>query len=210
MYAPKDQASEVKIILIDKKGGQQEREAQYLQKGNDMRLFKFTAPSSQRGIAFLSLPEDVMYIYLPAYEKERRIAAHVKNQSFAGTDFSYDDMEAKPLADEYDATLLEQDAEAWKLKLLPKPGMESSYTRLEVQVYKASNYIKQVDYYDLAGQHCKTLFNKKLEKIGNYWAATEMEMTDLLKGHKTIFQSNNLRFDSNLTDEEFTVRKMKQ
>jgi outer membrane lipoprotein-sorting protein len=210
MYAPKDQSSEVKIILIDKKGGQQEREAVYLQKGSEMRLFKFTAPSSQRGISFLSLPGDVMYLYLPAYEKERRIASHVKNQSFAGTDFSYDDMESKTLSDEYDAELLGQDASVWKLKLTPKAGVESDYSRLEMEVRKDNNYMQSAAYYDLGGQKVKQLTNKKIEKIGVYWAAVEMEMTDLVKEHKTIFMSNNLAFDKNLSDEEFTVRKMKQ
>lgn len=210
MYAPKDQSSNVKIVLIDKKGGRQEREAIYLQKGSQMRMFKFTAPASQRGIAFLSLPDDVMYIYLPAYEKERRIASHIKNQAFAGTDFTYDDMESKALSDEYDATLISQDANAWKLKLIPKPGTQSDYSRLEMEIRKDNNYLWAAEYYDRGGQKIKQLSNKKIEKIDGYWAAVEMEMTDLLKDHKTIFISDNLSFDNNLADDEFTVRKMKQ
>jgi len=61
-------------------------------------MFRFTAPASQAGIAFLSLPNDVMYMYLPAFGKERRIASSAKNQNFAGTDFSYDDMESVPFS----------------------------------------------------------------------------------------------------------------
>jgi outer membrane lipoprotein-sorting protein len=210
MYAPKDQAAKIKIILTDKKGNQQEREAEYIQKGSEMRLFKFTAPASQMGISFLSLPDDIMYLYLPAYEKERRIASHVKNQTFAGTDFSYDDMESKPLADEYDAELLSQTADAWKLKLVPKSGMESDYSRLEIAVNKDNNYLRQADYYDRGGQKIKQLVNKKIEKIDGYWAATNVEMTDLVKEHSTIFQSSQLSFDNNLTAEDFTVREMKK
>lgn len=210
MYAPKDQTANVKIILTDKKGNKQEREAEYIQKGSEMRLFKFTSPASQQGIAFLSLPEDVMYIYLPAYEKERRIASHVKNQTFAGTDFSYDDMESKPLSDEYDAELLSQTADVWKLKLIPKTGVESDYSRLEMEVNKDNNYLRQVEYYDRGGQKIKQLVNKKIEKIDGYWVATEMEMTDLVKEHSTIFKSFQLSFDDNLTAEDFTVREMKK
>jgi len=91
LYSAKDQQNKVSIILIDKNGKESKREADVIQKGNDMRLFRFTVPSSQAGIAFLSLPNDIMYLYLPAFGKERRIASHVKNQNFAGTDFSYDD-----------------------------------------------------------------------------------------------------------------------
>lgn len=210
VYAPKDQTSNVKIILVDKRGGTQERDALYLQKGSEMRLFKFTAPASQRGIAFLSLPNDIMYIYLPAYEKERRIAAHVKNQSFAGTDFSYDDMESKPMSEEYNAELLGETDSTWKLKLTPKPGIESDYSRLEMDVRKDNYYMNKIDYYDLGGQKVKELVNQKIEKIDGYWASVEMQMTDLVKNHKTIFISSNLSFDKNLSDDEFTVRKMKQ
>jgi len=210
MYAPKDQTAAVKIILTDKKGNRQEREAEYIQKGSEMRLFKFTAPASQMGISFLSLPKDVMYLYLPAYEKERRIASHIKNQTFAGTDFSYDDMESKPLADEYDAELLSQTADAWKLKLVPKAGVESEYSRLEMVVNKDNHYLRQADYYDRGGQKIKQLVNKKIEKTDGYWAATEMEMTDLVKEHSTIFKTEKVTFDDNLTEEDFTVREMKK
>lgn len=210
MYAPRDQSSDVKIILTDKRGNSQEREARYIQKGNDKRLFKFTAPASQRGIAFLSLPDDVIYIYLPAYEKERRIASHVKNQSFAGTDFSYDDMESKPLSDEYDAELIGHTDEIWRLKLTPKPGMQSEYSRLEMEIGKDNHYMRRVEYYDRGGQKFKILENRKLEKVDGYWAATEIEMKDVQRDHSTLFISSNLKFDSNLSDDEFTVRRMKQ
>jgi hypothetical protein len=60
--------------------------------------FALPSPASEAGIAFLSLPDDLMYLYMPAFGRERRIASHVKNQSFAGTDFSYEDMEAREYA----------------------------------------------------------------------------------------------------------------
>lgn len=210
MYAPKDQKAAVKIILTDKKSNTQERAAQYIQKGSEMRLFKFTAPASQQGIAFLSLPDDVMYLYLPAYEKERRIASHIKNQTFAGTDFSYDDMESKPLSDEYNAEMIQQAADSWKLKLTPKDPADTEYSRLEVTINKDNNYLRQADYFDRGGVKVKQLINKKIEKTDGYWAATEIEMTDLLKEHKTVFLTIELSFDNNLTAENFTVRELKK
>ncbi len=210
MYAPKDQKASVKIILKDKKGNMQEREASYIQIGSEMRLFKFTAPASQAGISFLSLPGDVMYLYLPAYEKERRIASHVKNQTFAGTDFSYDDMESKPLGDEYNPELISQDAETWKLKLIPKDPAGSDYGRIEITVGKDNNYLRSADYFDRGGQKIKQMVNTTIEKVDGYWTATEIEMTDLAKGHSTVFKTLSLSFDNNLAAEDFTVREMKK
>jgi outer membrane lipoprotein-sorting protein len=95
MFSPEDMTGEMRVIMIDKNGKQEIREATLQQKGTDMRIFRFIAPASQAGIAVLSLPDDIMYLYLPAYGRERRIASSAKNQNFAGTDFSYDDMESK-------------------------------------------------------------------------------------------------------------------
>ena len=60
MYSPKDMTGKTTIVLIDKTGKEKTREADIVQKGTDKRIFRFTAPSSQAGIAVLSLPNDVM------------------------------------------------------------------------------------------------------------------------------------------------------
>jgi len=138
VYAPKDQHSVNKIIVTDKNGNEKEMIAEFLQKGRDKRLVRFTAPASQAGIAFLSLPQDVMYLYLPAYKKERRIASHVKNQAFAGTDFSYNDMEAKPLNEKYDPRLLSQTADSFVLELLPKAGITSEHSKIVLTISKVN------------------------------------------------------------------------
>ncbi|NIM57731.1 MAG: outer membrane lipoprotein-sorting protein, partial [Candidatus Aminicenantes bacterium] len=80
------------MVLIDKNGKEKDRDAVMLQKGSEKRMIKFLSPADQKGIAFLDLPNDMMYLYLPAFKKVRRIAAHIKNQKFAGTDMTYDDL----------------------------------------------------------------------------------------------------------------------
>ncbi len=77
--APEDITEKLIIQLIDKNGRKQTRKAVMWQKGNEKRLFRFIEPASYKGIGILSLPGDVMYLYMPAYGKERRIASSVKN-----------------------------------------------------------------------------------------------------------------------------------
>lgn len=120
MYAPKDMTATNTIVLINKSGKQETREAYVKQKGTDKRIMRFTSPASQAGIAVLALPNDVMYLYLPAYGKERRISASVKNQNFAGTDFSYDDMEQKPYSDKYTPKLIKTEGNVYVVQLTPK------------------------------------------------------------------------------------------
>ncbi|MCD6564641.1 MAG: outer membrane lipoprotein-sorting protein [Bacteroidales bacterium] len=208
MYSPKDMTGETKIILIDKAGKQKTREANFIQKGNDKRIFRFTTPASQAGIAVLSLPNDVMYLYLPAFGKERRISSSVKNQNFAGTDFSYDDMESKPYSEKYTPKLINTEEDIYILELTPK-SPKSAYSRLIVKVHKTNYYPTYMEYYDRGNKKTKVAVYQ-FEKIGKYWNAKEIEMTDLQKNHKTKMLMSDVKYDTGLTDDEFTVRKLKQ
>jgi outer membrane lipoprotein-sorting protein len=198
------------MVMTDKNGNEQVREAEYIQKGSSMRLFRFTAPASQRGIAFLSLPNDVMYLYMPAYAKEQRIATHIKNQSFAGTDFSYDDLESKTLSDEYDPKLLSENAGSYILELIPKPGIKSDNSKIIMTVRKDNYYFSKIEYYDKGGRKAKELVNQKIENVNGYWIAKDMLMTDVIKNHSTRMLTEQVVVDSNIPDEEFSVRKLKQ
>jgi len=207
MYSPKDMTGKNKIILIDKNGKQETREATIQQKGTDKRIFRFIAPASQSGIAVLSLPDNVMYLYLPAFGKERRISTSVKSQNFAGTDFSYDDMEAKPYSDKYTPKLLKTEGNVFVLELTPKG--QSDYSKIIVNVNKTNFYPESMEYYDKGNTKIKDA-KYTFKKIGNYWNAQEIEMTDLKKNHKTKMQMSDVKYDQGLTDDDFTVRKQKQ
>jgi len=208
MYASKDQNVKIKMTLINKGGKEMIREAESMQKGADKRIFRFTSPAAQANIAFLSLPNEVMYIYLPAYKKERRIASHVKNQGFAGTDFSYDDMETKLYSERYNAVSLKTEGDKYVLELTPKEDNKTEYSKLIISLGKSNNYPINVKYFDKTNSLFKELNNSKIEKIGNYWTATEFEMKDLKKGTSTKMEFTKIEFDTNISDDEFTVRKL--
>ena len=208
MYSPKDMTGVTKIVLIDKAGKEKIRKADITQKGNDKRIFRFTEPSSQAGIAVLSLPDDVMYLYMPAFGKERRISSSVKTQNFAGTDFSYDDMESKPYSEKYTPKLLPAEEDVYVLELTPM-SPKSAYSKLIVKVDKTNYYPVTMDYYDKGKKLSKEAVYQFV-KIGKYWNAKEIKMTDLKKNHKTKMIMSDVKYDQGLSDDEFTVRKLKQ
>ncbi len=207
LYASKDEQSHLKIILTDKNGRQSERQAVIKQKGNTMRLFRFTAPAADAGISFLSLPKNVMYLYLPAFGRERRIASHVRNQKFAGTDFSYDDMEAKLLEMKYDPVILKQDENQITLKLTPKPGVQSEYSKTELTLDAHHFYPVSVNYFDRTGRKIKHT-DYSFKKTGNYWNAYKITMKDLQNGHQTQLISSGVKYDQGLPDSDFSVRAL--
>jgi len=141
--APKDQDLKIKLILIDKEGKEETRELVMFQKGSDKRMVKFTSPASQKGIAFLSLPNDIMYLYLPAFKKTRRIASHIKNTKFAGTDFTYEDMEAKRYSEKYIPELLKRDESHYILQLKPKEGIVTDFSKLVMWIRTDNFYTNE-------------------------------------------------------------------
>lgn len=207
MFSPKDITARNKIILIDKTGKQEVREATLMQKGTDKRMFRFTSPASQAGIAILSLPGDVMYLYLPAFGKERRIATSAKNQNFAGTDFSYDDMESTSYSSKYAPKLIKTEGNVFILELTAKG--QSEYSKIVLSVNSTHYYPESMEYYDKGNTKIKEA-KYTFRKVGNYWNAMEVEMTDLKKNHKSRMQMSDVKYDTGLTDDDFTVRKLKQ
>ena len=66
-----------------------------------------------------------------------------------------------------------------------------------------------MEYYDRGNTKIKEA-KYSFKKVGNYWNAEEIEMTDLKKNHTTKMQMSEVKYDNGLSDDEFTVRKLKQ
>jgi len=216
--APADQEVTLEMILVDASGKETSRGARMWQKGSDRRMVKFTSPAEQKGIGFLDLPGDMMYLYMPAFRKERRIASHVTNTSFAGTDFTYDDMAAINYADKYSPTLLESDtakpasplAEPYVLKLTPRENVTSDYSKLVMSVRRDNFYPARIEYYSKDGKLWKVMARTEIENIDGYWVAREAEMSDLKKAHKTRMVMREVKCDQGLSDDLFSLRYLKR
>lgn len=204
--APKDQNMSIKITLIDKDNKEELRELVMMQKGYDKRLAKFISPASQKGIAFLSLPEDVMYLYLPAFKKTRRIASHVKNTKFAGTDFTYEDMEAKMYSEKWIPELIKKDDILYTLQLTPKKDVKTDYSKMIMEVRTDNFYPVKIAHFDKGNNLVKVMIREQIEKENGFWISKNYQMEDLKGKHKTKMMIQDVKFDSGLTDETFTER----
>ena len=145
---------------------------------------------------------------MPAFGKERIISSSVKIQNFAETDFTYDDMESKPYLEKYIPKLIKTEDDVYVLELKPK-SPKSSYSKLIVNIHKINYYPTLMDYYDKGGKKVKE-GTYTFTKIGKYWNAQEMNMKNLKKKHSTIMTMSDVIYDQGLSDEEFSVRKLKQ
>jgi outer membrane lipoprotein-sorting protein len=205
-----DQEMKMALVLIDKNGGEQTREIIMLQKGSDRRIGKFLSPADQKGIGFLSLPDNVFYIYLPAYKKTRRIASHIKNTKFASTDFTYEDMEAKNYADKWSARLLAGSETQYQLELLLKNNAASEYGKLILWVNKDNFYPQAIEYYDKNFKPYKKMTSSQIDQVNGFWIAKESLMEDLKSGHKTKMLLRDVKFNSGIAADKFSERYLAQ
>lgn len=212
--APKDRTIIGETLLIDKNGNQKKRVSVLMQKGDEKRLIKFLEPPSDRGVGFLSLQnpggEEIMYLYLPEFKKERRIASHVKQGQFMGSDFSYDDTATLRLSDDYNAEIAREDGNYYVLKLVPKPTLDKEYSYVLTWVTKDNFLADKAEFYDKSGRLLKVQTNSGWKKYGEYWQPERMEMKNVQDNHSTIMVFRDVKFDQNLSDELFTVRNLKR
>jgi outer membrane lipoprotein-sorting protein len=207
MNAPKDKQGITEITMTNKSEKEKVRVAIFLQKGRDKKLYRYIQPESQAGIAILSLPDDIMWMCMPAFGKPKKISLLAKSQSFNGTDFSYEDMDSKPYNERYKPTLVKTDEQTFSLELKPRTD-QSDYSKIILVQNKKFYYPEKLEYYDNKGNHFKTA-TYKYKKLGNYWYAEEVFMNDFRKEHSTLIYLKDVKFDQGLKDEDFTVEKLK-
>jgi outer membrane lipoprotein-sorting protein len=210
MNAPRDQDVQVRLVLVDKNGSRTERILRMYQKGADTRMTRFLSPASWKGISALSLPDGSIYLYLPAFGTVSRITSSAKNTTFAGTDFTYEDMEARRYAEAYDAELIRTEAECWVLQLKPRPGTGGAAALILMWVRQDTCVPITLEYYNAKRILVRRLTCGRIEQIGGYWVAREREMTDIAKNHRSLMIIDAAVFDSGLSDEIFTTDYLRQ
>lgn len=208
MSAPKDKQAVVKMILKDKSGKEKVREAILKQKGPYKKLYRYTKPEKQVGIATLSLPDDIIWLYMPAFKKAVKITLLSKSQAFTGTDFSYEDMSGSSYSERYTPRILQDnDDKNYQIELMPK-SVKSKYSKIILYLNKVHSYPIRMEYYDKNKVYFKRA-DYKYKKKEAYWYAEEVVMTNIKKEHSTEIILTEIKFDQGLKDEEFTVESLK-
>jgi outer membrane lipoprotein-sorting protein len=206
IFSPRDKQGYVKITTINQSGKEKIREAEMFQKGNSKRLYRYTAPESQVGISTLSLPDGIMWMYMPAFGKPKKITLLAKSQSFSGTDFSYEDMSVTSYADNYSGTLVETTEDNYLIELIPN-NEKSNYSKILLTMDKVLFTQKKMDYFDKGGNKFKVSSFEYAES-GDYLYAKKVTMANLKKQSMTKIEFTEVVFDQGLDDELFVVENM--
>lgn len=210
MTSSQDQVSTMKMILTDSDGSSKSRELLVKQKGTDLRIMKFVSPAEVKGVAFLVRSDEEMYLYMPEFGKVRRIASHVKNDTFMGTDFSYSDLGSNDYSDKYKAKLLKKEGKLAELELKPKTAADSQYGKLLMTVDLERYLPTRVQFFDKKGTLWKEMEQQDIKKIKKHWVPQTVSMKDHKKKHSTVIEMSDIKFDTGLKDKDFSKRKLKR
>ena len=201
---------ESKLFIREPGGAAREIDFTTYQKVPDKRLVRFSAPGDLRGMGVLVENKDVMYVFLPGFQKVRRVGTHVKAQTFMGSDFSYEDMSLSRYAPTYDAKLVKEDANSWELDLTVKPGQEIEYPRVHMWVEKKSHQPTKIDFMDAGGKVLKTTeyFDYHIDG-GTHYGPAKVVVTDHRRNdHKSEIQFVSTKLSQGLKDDFFTQRTL--
>src|SRR5262245_34980864 len=171
-----------KMDVVDKKGTV--RSKKFLMRkigglGNSKTLARFTDPPEVRGVGLLSINEggvaDRQWLYTPAIQRVRRIAAQERRQRFIGADFTNEDM-AERVLDDFTYKLIGEGEEidgrkTYKIEARPVSPDKSQYAYVYIWVPKDAPYSVMAEMYDKQGQRQRILKAGNLEKLSRVWVA---------------------------------------
>ncbi|MEA2086989.1 MAG: outer membrane lipoprotein-sorting protein [Candidatus Caldatribacteriota bacterium] len=203
------------MVLIDKDGKEETREMiMFSQKGEDEKtstLMRFLSPKSVKGVTLLNIDDgEKIYLYMPAYNKPRRIASSSKGDEFMGTGLSYEDMSMDYKDKDYEKKLLEETDGEYIVEVLPS-GEDVSYEKIILHVDKENFYAKKVEFYEAGSELTKTLnINKvKVEDTGKV-TPLEIAFTDMVENRVTKIIIKEIEYDVELPSGFFSIRTLKK
>ncbi len=207
IFAVKDKTVTVKMVMLNMKSQKEKiKEATLMQKGVATKLFRYTAPPSDAGIATLTLPNKEVYLYLPMFKKPKKITNLAESNALNKSDFSIEDMATEPYSVVYTPVLLNSDNNTYTIDLQPKDESSSS-RHLVVHIHKEHYYPEQFDFYDKKDRVVKKALYLYV-KIDDLWVTETVSMEDLKKRHKTTLYMTDIVINQGLKDELFTVENM--
>jgi len=207
IFAIKDKTVVVKMVMLNMKTQKEKvKEAALIQKGPAMKLFRYTAPSSDAGITTLTLPNKEIYLYLPMFKKPKKITNLAESGAVNKSDFSIEEMATQQYSEVYVPKLIASEGATFKLDLRPMDESQS-VRRIVVYVNKENYYPEQFDFYNKKGQVYKTSMYHHIN-LSWYWVADVVSMQDLKKNHKTTLYMSDIKINQGLKDDLFTVENM--
>ena len=192
----------------------------------DRLLIRFNYPNDIRGTGFLVWEhpesEDERFLYLPALGRVRRIAGAETQESFVGSDFTYEDIGGREF-DEYVYAFAGPDGTsaswtppaggavrpAWRLESRRK-DTSAEFPRVVSLVLKDSYVVVQADVFNRRNEKQKVYTVRRVEQIEGIWTVMDSEMSNALEKTRTELTVETTDYNVGLKEADFSRRELER
>ena len=186
----------------------------------DRVLVRFTYPNDIAGTGFLVWEhpgaEDDRFLYLPALARVRRITGAERQESFVGSDFTYEDIGGRALED-YSYTLVEENAAwadapgathpAWRLESKARDA-DALYPKVISTIRKDNFVIVAADIFNRRGERAKAYRVTKLSQVQGIWTVMASTMANEIDRTRTELAVTEARYNTGLAERDFSRREL--
>jgi hypothetical protein len=190
----------------------------------DRLLIRFDFPNDIRGTSFLVREhpgaDDERFLYLPSLGRVRRIAGAETQESFVGSDFTYEDIGGREF-DEYTYAFAADGPSSWTP---PAGGPQQPAWRLESRrrdanaefprvvslIVKDSLVVVQADIFNRRNEKQKVYTVRRVERIEGIWTVMESEMTNHLEKTRTELVVERIDYNVGLKESDFARRELER
>ncbi|MFA4980913.1 MAG: outer membrane lipoprotein-sorting protein [Candidatus Omnitrophota bacterium] len=217
-YEGKDGRAKARMVITDSQGRTRERVITILKlniaDGGEQKYYVyFHKPSDVKNMSYLVWKyigrDDDRWLYLPALDLVRRVAASDKRSSFAGTNFRYEDISGRN-PDEDDHELVGSGGDFYELKNTPKNPGSVEFAYYTARIDKKNFIPMKADYYDKSGKVYRIVEALEVKEIEGHPTITKMKASDLNSNSSTVTEFTDIKYDVGLNDGIFTERYLRR
>lgn len=177
-------------------------------KGLVKQLINFLEPGDVKGMKILMESPTEIYVYSTEFQKVRRIAAHMKNQGFNGSEFTPEDMVLARLSPLFDAVLVGKVGNETQLDLKPKAGADVSFSKLEIFIDSSVGGVTRIHYFDSSGNHIRTQTREEWKAFEDGKIPTRIRMKNLKTGDETVINLSEIDVKTPIDESIFSRRTL--
>jgi len=222
LYAGKDFKARVVMKLINKDGQERVRELTMLrrnsdQPGGEQKYFMvFFQPADVKDMTFMTFKyparDDDRWLFVPALNMVKRIAAQDKRSSFVGSDFTYEDVSGRDIEDDAHAIEREEKLggrDCYVVKSTPKAG-DADFGHRFTWIDKTNFLPLKEEQFDKRGAKYKLFTADELADVKGVPTVVRRTMKNLQSGHRTEVSYVKADYDLGIEDSLFTERFLRQ
>ncbi|ANQ53936.1 membrane protein [Thermosipho sp. 1063] len=205
----KDEKALFELKMTDEKGNVQRKEFTiYMYKKSEdvvYAIIRFKKPASDRNLTLLVRGSDNIYLYMPAFRTTKRISGAAKNDRFAGSDFTYKDIELvyKVSDRNYNAELTKEDENYYYLHITHNDS-ELDFKELNMKIDKKLLLPVYIEFFNWQGEKYKTITFEKIQNIDGYNVPTSIVARNLKENTVTEIILKDVEFDIGIPEKFFS------